>query len=278
MQILNMAEHWPLTEWGHNSALSIHHLAEAMKRAYADRSVFLGDPDFFDIPVQGLISKEYASALAQEIGAQAAAAEQIREGNPHDYEAEQTTHYSVLDAQGNAIAVTYTLNTNFGSGIVVPGTGILLNNEMDDFAVKPGVANAYGLIGGAANAVEPGKRPLSSMTPTMVFDEGLPILVTGSPGGARIITTVLQTILNAVDYDMNPAQGAAAPRFHHQWLPDELRIEVGISPDTVKLLEQSGHEVVTKPAMGRTQTVQKRNQRLEGYSDPRNPDGLTLGY
>ncbi|HLS21241.1 MAG TPA: gamma-glutamyltransferase [Paenalcaligenes sp.] len=278
LQILNMAEHWPLTEWGHNSALSIHHLAEAMKRAYADRSVFLGDPDFFDIPVQGLISKEYAAALAQEIDAQASAAEQIREGNPHDYEGDQTTHYSVLDAQGNAIAVTYTLNTNFGSGIVVPGTGILLNNEMDDFAVKPGVANAYGLIGGKANAVEPGKRPLSSMTPTMVFDQGQPVLVTGSPGGARIITTVLQTILNAVDYDMNPAQGAAAPRFHHQWLPDELRIEIGISPDTVRLLEQRGHEVVTKPAMGRTQTVQKRNQRLEGYSDPRNPDGLTLGF
>lgn len=278
LQILNMAEHWPLTEWGHNSAQSIHYLAEAMKRAYADRSVFLGDPDFYTVPVQGLISKEYAALLAQTITEQATPAQDIREGNPQDYEGDETTHYSILDNQGNAVAVTYTLNTNFGSGIVVPGTGILLNNEMDDFAVKPGVANAYGLIGGKANAVEPGKRPLSSMTPTMVFAEGRPVLVTGSPGGARIITTVLQTVLNALDYEMNPAQGAAAPRFHHQWLPDELRIEIGISPDTIDRLEQRGHKVVTKPAMGRTQTVQMRNERLEGYSDPRNPDGLTLGY
>lgn len=278
LQILNIAEEWPLQEWGHNSADMVHHLAEAMKYAYADRSTYLGDPDFFDVPVEGLTSKEYAQSIAKKIGDQAAPADAIREGNPHDYESDQTTHYSILDSEGNAVSVTYTLNTNFGSGIVVPGTGILLNNEMDDFALKPGVANAYGLIGGEANAVEAGKRPLSSMTPTMVFKDDKPILVTGSPGGARIITTVLQTVLNAIDYEMNPAQNAASPRFHHQWLPDELRLEQGFSPDTQRLLEERGHTISVKPAMGRTQTVQQRNNALQGYSDPRNPDGLTLGF
>jgi len=279
LQILNMAEHWPLQDWGHNSAQTIHHLAEAMKFAYADRSTFLGDPDFVDIPLEGLLSKTYDAELVEKINPeQATPAEQIGAGNPSDHESEQTTHYSILDNQGNAVSVTYTLNTNFGSGIVVPGTGILLNNEMDDFSAKPGVANAYGLIGGEANAVEAGKRPLSSMTPTIVFADGAPMLVTGSPGGARIITTVLQTLINALDFDMNPAQSAAAPRFHHQWLPDELRIELGLSADTIDRLQARGHEVSIKPTMGRTQTVQKRQDQLQGYSDPRNPDGLTLGY
>jgi len=278
MQILNMAEHWPLSEWGHNSAQTIHHLAEAMKLAYADRSVYLGDPDFYEVPVDGLISKKYAEQLIKQIQAKANEAKNIHEGNPGNYESDETTHYSIMDAHGNAVAVTYTLNTNFGSGIVVPGTGILLNNEMDDFAAKPGVANVYGLIGGKANAVQAGKRPLSSMTPTMVFEDDRPILVTGSPGGARIITTVLQTILNVIDFDMNTAQATVAPRFHHQWLPDELRIELGISPDTIELLEKFGHQVKTKPTMGRTQTIQFRNGQLEGYSDPRNPDGLTMGW
>ncbi|HLR30438.1 MAG TPA: gamma-glutamyltransferase [Paenalcaligenes sp.] len=278
LQILNIAEQWPLSDWGHNSADMVHHLSEAMKYAYADRSVYLGDPDYFDVPVKGLTNKAYAHDIADKIDNQATPAEAIQEGNPHDYEGDQTTHYSILDDAGNAVSVTYTLNTNFGSGIVVPGTGILLNNEMDDFALKPGVANAYGLIGGEANAVEAGKRPLSSMTPTMVFKDGTPILVTGSPGGARIITTVLQTVLNAIDYEMNPAQNAASPRFHHQWLPDELRLEQGFSPDTVHLLEERGHNISVKPAMGRTQTVQQRNDALQGYSDPRNPDGRTLGF
>lgn len=279
LQILNIAETWPLKEWGHNSAHTIHHLAEAMKYAYADRSVYLGDPDFFAVPVEGLTSKAYARHIAAKINAQhATPAHDIYAGQPHDYESDQTTHYSILDKHGNAVSVTYTLNTNFGSGIVVPGTGILLNNEMDDFSLKPGVANAYGLIGGAANAVEAGKRPLSSMTPTIVFQDGAPLLVTGSPGGARIITTVLQTLINALDYDMNPAQNAASARFHHQWLPDELRLEHGFSPDTQRLLEERGHHIRIKAAMGRTQTVQNRQGVLQGYSDPRNPDGLTLGF
>ena len=176
------------------------------------------------------------------------------------------------------VAVTYTLNTNFGSGIVAAGTGILLNNEMDEFSAKPGVPNAYGLVGGAANAVAAGKRPLSSMTPTLVLKDQQPWLVTGSPGGARIITTVLQQIVNGIDFGMNPAEAAATVRFHHQWMPDELRVEKGFSPDTLHLLRQKGQNVVVKPAMGRTQTIQVQGQALWGYSDPRNPDGLTLGY
>ena len=188
------------------------------------------------------------------------------------------SHYSVVDKAGNAVAVTYTLNTNFGSGIVAKGTGILLNNEMDDFSAKPGVANAYGLVGGDANAVAAKKRPLSSMTPTLVLKDGKPTLVTGSPGGARIITTVLQTVVNTIDFGMTPAEAAAAPRVHHQWTPDELRVEKGLSPDTIALLKQRGHNIAVKPSMGRTQTIQIRGGALYGYSDPRNPDGKTLGY
>lgn len=183
-----------------------------------------------------------------------------------------------MDKAGNAVAVTYTLNTNFGTGIVATGTGILLNNEMDDFSAKPGVANAYGLVGGEANSVQAGKRPLSSMTPTLVLKDGKPVLVTGSPGGARIITTVLQTVMNMIDYGMNPAESAAALRVHHQWTPDELRVEQGFNVDTKRLLEARGHTVNTKASMGRTQTIQRNAHALWGYSDPRNPDGLTLGY
>ncbi len=279
IQILNMMERWPMREWGVNSARSVHHMAESMKLAYADRSEYLGDPDFVKVPLKGLTSKRYAEQLAAGIApTQARDAKAIKPGQPQPYESDQTTHFSVVDKAGNAVAVTYTLNTNFGSGIVAKGTGIVLNNEMDDFSAKPGVANAYGLIGGDANAVAPGKRPLSSMMPTMVLKDGKPVLVTGSPGGARIITTVLQTVVNTIDYGMNPAEAAATPRFHHQWTPDELRIEKGFSSDTLALLRQWGHKVAVKPAMGRTQTIQIRDGMLYGASDPRNPDGQTLGY
>jgi gamma-glutamyltranspeptidase/glutathione hydrolase len=254
-------------------------MAESMKLAYADRSEYLGDPDFVKIPLKGLTSKRYAEQLAKGIDANKARdAKAIKPGQPQPYESDQTTHYSVVDKAGNAVAVTYTLNTNFGSGIVAKGTGILLNNEMDDFSAKPGVANAYGLVGGDANAVAAGKRPLSSMTPTLVLKDGKPTLVTGSPGGARIITTVLQTVVNTIDYGMNPFEAAATPRFHHQWTPDELRIEKGFSNDTLALLRQWGHKVAVKPSMGRTQTIQIRDGMLYGASDPRNPDGQTLGY
>jgi gamma-glutamyltranspeptidase/glutathione hydrolase len=279
IQILNMMERWPMNQWGVNSAQSIHYMAESMKLAYADRAEYLGDPDFVTVPLKGLTSKRYAEALAAGIDPyQARAGTDIRPGTPQPYESDQTTHSSGVDTAGNAVAVTYTLNTNFGSGIVAKGTGILLNNEMDDFSAKPGVANAYGLVGGDANAVAAGKRPLSSMTPTMVLKGGKPVLVTGSPGGARIITTVLQTVVNTIDFGMNPAEAAATPRFHHQWTPDELRVEKGISPDTVALLKSRGHNVAVKASMGRTQTIELRDGMLYGASDPRNPDGQTLGY
>ncbi len=279
IQILNMMERWPMKEWGANSARSVHYMAESMKLAYADRSEYLGDPDFVKVPLRGLTSKRYAEQLAAGIApTQARDAKSIKPGQPQPYESDQTTHFSVVDKAGNAVGVTYTLNTNFGSGIVARGTGIMLNNEMDDFSAKPGVANAYGLVGGDANAVAAGKRPLSSMMPTLVLQGGKPVLVTGSPGGARIITTVLQTVVNTIDFGMNPAEAAATPRFHHQWTPDELRIEKGFSNDTLALLRQWGHKVALKPSMGRTQTIQIRDGMLYGASDPRNPDGQTLGY
>lgn len=279
IQILNAMEHLPIKESGVNSAKTISLMAETMKRAYADRSEYLGDSDFVDVPIQELTSKEYAKAIADEVlKGEITPAQEIKPGDLAPYESDQTTHYSVVDKEGNAVAVTYTLNLNFGSGIVAGETGILMNNEMDDFSAKPGVPNAFGLIGGSANAIEAGKRPLSSMTPTMVLKDSKPWLVTGSPGGARIITTVLQQIVNAIDFGMNPAAATNTPRFHHQWLPDELRLEVGFSPDTIQLLENAGYDVSVKPSMGRTQTIQIIDDTMYGYSDPRNPDGSAIGY
>ena len=279
IEILNMLEHYPIKEDGVNSAKNIHHMAESMKLAYADRSEYLGDPDFVKIPVTGLTSKAYANERVKTIDDnKARLSSNIKPGKPQPYESDQTTHFSVMDKAGNAVAVTYTLNLNFGSGIVAEGTGILLNNEMDDFSVKPGVPNAFGLVGGAANAIEAKKRPLSSMTPTIVMKNNKPWLVTGSPGGARIITTVLQSVVNTIDHEMNPAEAIITPRVHHQWLPDELRVEEGISPDTIKLLQDKGHNVVTKAPMGRIQIIQADDSGFYGYSDPRNPDGKTLGF
>ncbi|WP_180963768.1 gamma-glutamyltransferase [Oligella urethralis] len=279
VQMLNALEHIPIKESGVNSAKTISLIAETMKRAYADRSEYLGDSDFVKVPTKQLTSKDYAKSIAETVlEGNITPAQEIKPGDLTPYESDQTTHYSVVDKEGNAVAVTYTLNLNFGSGIVAGNTGILMNNEMDDFSSKPGVPNAFGLIGGKANAIEPNKRPLSSMSPTMVLKDGKPWLVTGSPGGARIITTVLQQIINAVDFGMNPAAATNTPRFHHQWLPDELRLELGFSPDTVQLLEDAGYKVSIKPSMGRTQTIQIINGTMYGYSDPRNPDGAALGY
>jgi gamma-glutamyltranspeptidase/glutathione hydrolase len=177
------------------------------------------------------------------------------------------------------VANTYTINFSYGTGLVAEGTGILLNNEMDDFSAKPGVPNAYGLIGGDANAVEPGKRPLSSMSPTIVLKDGEVLLVTGSPGGSRIITTVLQVIMNVIDHGMNVAEASVAPRIHHQWLPDELRVEEGLSPDTIRLLEEKGHTIRVQETMGSTQSIMRRDDgALFGASDPRRPSALTAGY
>ncbi|MFH7766153.1 gamma-glutamyltransferase [Acinetobacter sp. BSP-28] len=279
VQMLNILEQFPLQQWGANSAQTLHYLVESMKLAYADRSKYLGDPDFVHVPVAGLSSKPYAKMLAQQISATTARpSASIQPNNPIPYESDQTTHYSVVDQHGNAVSVTYTLNFNFGSGIVAAGTGILLNNEMDDFSAKRGVQNAFGLIGGDANAIAPHKRPLSSMTPTIVLKDHKAWLVTGSPGGSRIISTVLQTLINSIDFQMNPAEVAAAPRIHHQWLPDEIRVEKGISADTLELLKQKGHKIVQKSTMGRTQTIQILPDGIYGYSDPRNPDGATRGY
>ncbi|AIL31928.1 gamma-glutamyltransferase [Basilea psittacipulmonis] len=279
VQILNILEHFPLREYGLNSAKTIHYYAEAMKLAYADRSEFLGDPDFVSIPVKGLISKEYANVQAQSIDdIKVRPSLEIKPGQPQAYESDQTTHFSIIDKDGNAVVLTYTLNLNFGSGIVAEGTGILLNNEMDDFSSKPGVPNAFGLIGGEANAIAPKKRPLSSMTPTIVMKDGKPFILTGSPGGARIITTVLQSIVNIIDFELNPAQAILTPRVHHQWLPDEIRIEKGISPDTIDILKRQGYKVSEKATMGRVQIIQVGSDGYYGASDTRNPDGKALGY
>jgi len=279
VQILNTLEPLPMSFLGHNSADSIHMMAEAMKFAYADRSEYLGDPDFVDVPIETLTSKAYAADILSQISrGRAATAAEIGPGDLSAYESNETTHFSIVDEAGNAVANTYTLNFSYGSGMVAAGTGILLNNELDDFSAKPGVPNAYGLIGGDANAVEARKRPLSSMSPTLVFQDGKPFLVTGSPGGSRIITTTLQVIMNVIDHGMNIAEATHAARIHHQWLPDELRAEEGLSPDTVRLLEQRGQKVVVKSAMGSTQSIMVTDDGLYGASDPRRAGALTLGY
>ncbi|HEY9667475.1 MAG TPA: gamma-glutamyltransferase, partial [Coleofasciculaceae cyanobacterium] len=280
IQMLNLLEAFSIKSLGHNTAQTIHLMAESMKLAYADRSKFLGDSDFVDVPISGLISKRYADTLRKKINQNSATPSQkILPGNPSKYvESIDTTHYSVIDKYGNAVANTYTLNFEFGTKITVPGTGILLNNEMDDFSAKPGVPNAFGLIGGEFNAIAPEKRMLSSMTPTIVMKQGKPFLVTGSPGGSHIITTTLQVIMNAIDHGMNIAAATNAVRVHHQWLPDELRVEQSLNGDTVRLLTEKGHKVVVREAMGGTQSIMQMGAVLSGASDPRRPGALTLGY
>ena len=279
VQILNTLEGFPIGFLGHNGAETIHLMAEAMKLAYADRSEYLGDPGFVDVPVAALTSEAYGAHLRGLISrSRARPAAEIAPGDLAPYESSETTHFSIVDAAGSAVANTYTINFSYGTGLVAEGTGILLNNELDDFSPKPGVPNAYGLIGGDANAVAPDKRPLSSMSPTILLADGAPFLVTGSPGGSRIITTVLQIIMNLVDHGMNIAEATYAPRIHHQWLPDELRIEEGLSPDTIRLLEQMGHRVSVQDAMGSTHSIMVTEGGLFGSSDPRTPGALTLGY
>lgn len=276
-QMLNILEHFPLSKMGYGSADSIQAITEAMKLAYADRSEYLGDPDHFEVPIKGLTSKAYAKELADKISlSKATPSKAIKPGNPAPYESPDTTHFSVMDAQGNAVSNTYTLNFSYGSGIVIPGTGILMNNEMDDFSSKPGVPNGFGLIGGEANAIQPTKRPLSSMTPTMIFKDDRPFVITGSPGGSRIITTVLQVLINVMDHDMNIAQAVHAPRIHHQWLPDQLELEPGFSPDTIKLLKAKGQNVKDGRTMGSVQSIMYKDGKFFGVSDPRRPDAGTV--
>ncbi|NNF34261.1 MAG: gamma-glutamyltransferase [Saprospiraceae bacterium] len=279
VQMLNILEQYPLKYLGHNSAETLHFMAEAMKLAYADRSEHLGDPAFWDVPVEGLASKEYADDLREKVNRYSTTpSENIKPGNPVDYESNETTHFTVVDKAGNVVSNTYTLNFSYGNGIVAKGTGILLNNEMGDFSAKPGTPNAFGLIGGEANSIQPGKRPLSSMTPTLVFKNKKPYLATGSPGGSRIITTVLQIILNVIDHDMNIAEASHAVRIHHQWLPDVLYAEKGLSHDTKQLLAQKGHIILQRSVMGSTQSIMLKDGYILGASDPRRPDGGTLGF
>ncbi|WP_413500434.1 gamma-glutamyltransferase [Psychrobacter maritimus] len=279
VQILNILEGYPLKDYGQNSAQTIHLMSEAMQLAYADRAEYLGDADFIDVPASGLTSQPYADKLRTLINPnKATPAATIKANNPLPYESDQTTHFSIVDKDGNAVANTYTLNFSYGTGLVAEGTGILLNNEMDDFSAKPGVPNGYGLIGGDANAVEANKRPLSSMSPTLVFKDSKPYIVTGSPGGSRIITTVTQVISNVIDHDMNIAEATHAPRIHDQWLPDEIRIEKALNIDTIKKLESMGHKVSPQSAMGSTQSIMITPNGVYGASDPRIVDAAVVGY
>ena len=275
IQMLNILEPYPLETWGHNSAQYLHHVIEAMKLAYADRSEHLGDPDRMDAPIDFLLAKDYATSRRGIINsAQATASAKIAAGVMPAPESPDTTHYSVADSAGNVVSNTYTLNFSFGSHITIPGTGILMNNEMDDFAARPGFPNAYGLVQGEKNSVAPGRRPLSSMTPTLIFRDGEPWLATGSPGGSLIITAVMQTVLNAMTFDMNIAEAAAAPRIHHQWMPDRVLIEPGISRDTLDILEGMGHNIeTTRRTLGRTNSIQLDGPWRYGYSDLRRPGG-----
>jgi gamma-glutamyltranspeptidase/glutathione hydrolase len=279
IEILNILEGLPLAAEGAGSAAAIHDMAEAMKLAYADRAEYLGDPDSVAVPVRGLTSKAYAAQRRALIAPDhARPAAEIGPLDPGPYESDQTTHFSVVDAAGNAVANTYTLNFSYGLGLVAPGTGVILNNELDDFAAKPGAPNAYGLLGGAANAPGPRKRPLSSMAPTMVFKDGKLELVTGSPGGSRIITIVTNLILDTIDFGMNIADATAAPRVHDQLAPDELRLEPGVSPDTIRLLAARGHHVVTGDAWGSAQSIAVKNGVLLGAADSRQRGTLAAGY
>jgi gamma-glutamyltranspeptidase / glutathione hydrolase len=269
LETLNILEGFPMREMKQGSAPSLHVMIEAMKRGYADRARYLGDPAFVNAPVATLISKDYAARQRASIDpdratpwTDALSATPPREGS-------NTTHFSVVDSRGNAVSNTYTLNFSYGIGLVAEGTGVLLNNELDDFTAAPGATNAFGLVGFEANLPGPGKRPLSSMSPTIVLKDGKPVLVTGSPGGSRIISTVLQVIVNVIDYGMDVAAAVAAPRLHHQWLPDEVRIERGFADDTLAALKAKGHRIVEPMGQTSANSIAVTSTGLRGAPDPR---------
>jgi gamma-glutamyltranspeptidase/glutathione hydrolase len=288
-EMLNILEGYPLKDLGFRSAQSVHYQIEAMRHAYVDRNSYLGDPDFVKNPLDRLLDKGYAEKIRAVIDPnKAGVSKDIKPGvAPH--EGSNTTHYSITDQWGNAASVTYTLNDWFGAKVTAAKTGVLLNNEMDDFTSKIGVPNMYGLVQGEANAIAPGKRPLSSMSPTIVSKDGKPVFVVGTPGGSRIITAVLHTILNVVDYGMNVQEAVDAPRFHQQWLPDVTNVETfALSPDTRKILVDMGHNlgvpqpanhlaaiIVGAPSLGGKPVG---NNRFYGANDPRRNSGLALGY
>jgi len=279
-EILNILSGYPMARMPFHSARSIHYLVEAMRRAYADRNTYLGDPDFVRNPLARLLSPAYAARLRAGIRPHRATPSAQVHGGLGPPEGDDTTHYSIVDAHGNAVAVTYTINYLFGSGLIAGDTGFFLNNEMDDFTSKPGVPNSYGLVQGERNAIAPGKRPLSSMAPTMVFRKGRLFLVTGSPGGSRIITITLETILNVVDHDMNIAQAVDAPRIHHQWLPDVVYAEPGaVTPAVRRRLEAMGYRLVEQRPWGAAEAILVGPGGVrEGANDARRPAGLAAGY
>ena len=288
-EILNIVEGYPLKDLGFRSAQAVHYQIEAMRHAYLDRNSYLGDPDFVKNPLERLLDKGYAAKIRAAIDpAKAGVSKDLKPG-VEPQEGNNTTHYSIVDKDGNAVAVTYTLNDWFGARVTAAGTGVLLNNEMDDFTIKIGVPNMYGLVQGEANAIAPGKRPLSSMSPTIVSQNGKPVMVVGTPGGSRIITAVTHTIMNVIDYGMNVQEAIDAPRFHQQWLPDLTNVDnFGISPDARKILVDMGHKlgapqpanhliaiVVGAPSLGGKPVG---NNRFYGANDPRRNTGLALGY
>ncbi len=283
IEMLNILEGFDLRSYEASSSDRYHLMAEAMRRAFADRAEYMGDTDFVKVPIAGLIDKQYATTLRSTIKPdRASTSAEVRAGRPAGYESDDTTHFTVVDAEGNAVANTYTLNDSYGSSATVKGAGILLNNEMDDFAAKPGTPNMYGLIQGERNAVAPRKRPLSAMTPTIVLrKDGSLWFTIGSPGGPTIINTVLCVITNVIDYDMNIQQAIDAPRIHHQWLPDELTGEpYGLSGDTQRALTARGHTLAKQRTLGDAEGImieEKTGVRL-GATDPRRSDGLAAGY
>ena len=269
LETLNILEGFPMPDMKQGSASSLHVMIEAMKRAYADRARYLGDPAFVNAPVNILITKEYAARQRASIeldratpAADALSVSPAREGA-------NTTHYSVVDSSGNAVSNTYTLNFPYGVGLVADGTGVLLNNELDDFTAAPGASNAFGLVGFEANLPGPGKRPLSSMSPTIVLKDGKPVLVTGTPGGSRIISAVLQIVVDVLDYKMDVAAAVAAPRVHHQWMPDEVRVERGFPPETLDALRAKGHRVIEPLGQTSANSIAATPNGLLGAPDPR---------
>jgi len=270
VETLNFLEGFPLADMAQGSAPSLHLLIEAMKRGYADRARYLGDPSFVNAPITALTSKDYAAKVRAGIDPDhATPSAQIQAAALQPHEGNNTTHFSVVDDAGNAVANTYTLNFSYGVGLIAEGTGVLLNNELDDFTAAPGAANAFGLVGYEANLPGPGKRPLSSMSPTIVLKDGKPVLVTGSPGGSRIISTVLQVIVNVLDYKMDLAAAIAFPRLHHQWLPDEVRVEPGFSVEVLDVLKEKGHRVVESMGYSSANSILVTANGLLGAPDPR---------
>jgi gamma-glutamyltranspeptidase / glutathione hydrolase len=269
LETLNILEGFPLRDMGQGSAASLHVMIEALKRGYADRARYLGDPAFVNAPIATLTAKDYAAKQRASIDLDRATpwTDALSATPPH--EGSNTTHFSVVDGFGNAVSNTYTLNFSYGVGLVADGTGVLLNNELDDFTAAPGASNAFGLVGFEANLPGAGKRPLSSMSPTIVLKDGKPVLVTGSPGGSRIISTVLQVIVNVLDYNMDVAAAVAAPRLHHQWLPDEVKVERGFNDDVLTELKARGHRIVESPGYSSANSILVTPDGLHGAPDPR---------